>query len=217
LSHHLTYWGEVVQDPCHPSCHQQRQNCHAFFTVSCLTVSPTGVKLSKFLAIHHVTNKGKTVTLCLLSVVSPSHLPGWSCPSSLPSIMSPTKAKLSHSLYCQLSHLLGWSCPSSLPSIMLPTKAKLSGSLYCQLSHPLGWSCLSFLPSTMPLTKKIIPSFFFLTLLHHACWFNHFFTVPTNAHLYTLKTLRPHILSNLIWDFSVFKVYKCALVGTVEK
>ena len=102
----LTYWGEVVQVPCHPSCHQQRQNCHTLFTVSCLTISPTGVKLSKIPAIHHVTNKGKTVTLSLLSVASPSHLLGWSCPSSLPSIMSPTKAKLSRFVYCQLSHRL---------------------------------------------------------------------------------------------------------------
>jgi len=108
LPHRLTYWGEVVQVPCHPSCHQQRQNCHALFTVSCLTVSPTGVKLSKFLAIHHVTNKGKTVTLSLLSVVSPTGVKlskffaihhvthkGKAVRVSLLPVVTPTRVKLS--------------------------------------------------------------------------------------------------------------------------
>jgi len=32
------------------------------------------------------------------------------------------------------------------------------------------------------------------SLLHRACWFNHFFTVPTNAHLVHSKILKSHII-----------------------
>jgi hypothetical protein len=40
---------------------------------------------------------------------------------------------------------------------------------------------------------QISDTFFFNLLLHSACCFNHFFTVPTNAHPVHFKTLKSHI------------------------
>jgi len=49
--------------------------------------------------------------------------------------------------------------------------------------------------------------FFFSPLLHRACWFNHFFNLPTNAHLIRFKNTKNLILKYLTLASTCFGLF----------